>query len=94
LDAYFNLPDLRAIDIELNIKRNGDVVFDGKASTSTMKRHVDDLVGWLYRELDFPYGAFLMSGTGIVPDLPYTMVSGDVVSISMSGLGTLTNTVI
>jgi len=94
LDGNFSLPDFRAIEIDLHIKRNGEVVFDGKASTSTMKRHVDDLVGWLYRELDFPYGAFLMSGTGIVPDLPYTMVTGDVVSISMSGLGTLTNTVI
>jgi 2-dehydro-3-deoxy-D-arabinonate dehydratase len=93
LDANFNLPDLRAIDIQLQIQRNGKLVFDGKASTATMKRHVDDLVSWLFRELDFPYGAFLMSGTGIVPDLPYTLVSGDVVSISMSGLGTLTNTV-
>ncbi len=93
-DANFNLPDLRTIDIDLRISRNAIQVFDGKASTATMKRHVDDLVGWLYRELDFPYGAFLMTGTGIVPDLPYTMQSGDVVSISMTGLGTLTNTVI
>ena len=93
LDTNFNLPDLRAIEIQLQIQRNGQLAFDGKASTATMKRHVDDLVSWLFRELDFPYGAFLMSGTGIVPDLPYTMVSGDVVSISMSGLGTLTNTV-
>jgi len=94
LDTNFHLPELRAIEIELLIKRNNEVVFNGAASTATMKRHVDDLVGWLYRELDFPYGAFLMSGTGIVPDLPYTMKSGDVVSISMNGLGTLTNTVI
>lgn len=94
LDSSFNLPDLREIDIQLHIERQGSLVFDGKASTSTMKRHVDDLVNWLFRELDFPYGALLMSGTGIVPDLPYTMQPGDVVSISMSGLGTLTNTVI
>lgn len=93
LDSNFNLPDLRSIEIDLRITRNNETVFDGKASTSKMRRHVDDLVGWLYKELDFPYGAFLMSGTGIVPDLPYTMETGDVVSITMTGLGTLTNTV-
>jgi 2-dehydro-3-deoxy-D-arabinonate dehydratase len=34
-----------------------------------------------------------MTGTGIVPDDGFTLASGDVVSITIDGLGTLVNPV-
>jgi 2-dehydro-3-deoxy-D-arabinonate dehydratase len=50
------------------------------------------MVEFLTRELSFPYGAFLMTGTGIVPDFPFSLHVGDVVSVTVGEL-TLTNVV-
>ena len=38
--------------------------------------------------------AFLMTGTGIVPDESFTLRAGDVVTIDIPGIGTLTNPVV
>ena len=54
----------------------------------------DDLIEWLYRDQQFPDGAFLLTGTGIVPPDEFTLENGDVVSINITGIGTLTNPVI
>ena len=62
-------------------------------STARMKRTPDELAGWLFRELTFPDGALLMTGTGIVPPDEFTLQSGDTVSITIDGVGTLTNPV-
>ena len=58
-----------------------------------MKRTPDELVGYLFRETSFPTGVFLMTGTGIVPGQDFTLQSGDEVSITIDGIGTLTNPV-
>jgi 2-dehydro-3-deoxy-D-arabinonate dehydratase len=39
-------------------------------------------------------GAFLLTGTGVVPDSNFTLQRGDIVDISISGIGTLTNTIV
>jgi 2-dehydro-3-deoxy-D-arabinonate dehydratase len=59
-----------------------------------MKRTPEELAAWLCRENEFPDGAFLMTGTGIVPDDSFTLEHGDSVSISISGIGTLTNPIV
>ena len=41
-------------------------------------------------ELDFPNGAFLSTGTGIVPGQDFSLSPGDVVSIAIGGDGGLT----
>ena len=46
-------------------------------------RSLDELASYLYREMDFPNGAFLMTGTGIVPPESFTLRRGDVVKISV-----------
>jgi 2-dehydro-3-deoxy-D-arabinonate dehydratase len=58
-----------------------------------MKRKATDLAQWLFRELRFPAGAFLFTGTGIVPPNDFTLNEGDVVTITIEGIGTLENTV-
>ena len=78
--------------IELKIERGGSVVFSGDTSTANMKRSFAEIVGYLYRELDFPQGAFLMTGTGIVPPDHFTLASGDIMTITIGG-HSLTNTV-
>lgn len=80
-------------EIKLEIERAGEQVFSGSTDLTQLKRSVEELVGFLYRELDFPNGAMLMTGTGVVPGTDFTLTSGDVVKIEIEGLGVLENTV-
>jgi 2-dehydro-3-deoxy-D-arabinonate dehydratase len=79
--------------IQIAIDRNGAAVFTGDISTSQMRRRPEDLARWLFRELAFPGGAFLFTGTGIVPPNDFTLHAGDIVRITIEGIGTLENTV-
>jgi 2-dehydro-3-deoxy-D-arabinonate dehydratase len=89
-------PDLdpRALTVALQIRRAGPVAWHGQTSTAQLARSLDDLVGWLYAEQHFPAGAVLSTGTGIVPDLPFTLEEGDEVTITVDGLGVLANPVV
>jgi 2-dehydro-3-deoxy-D-arabinonate dehydratase len=82
------------VDIGLQIRRAGAVVYSGATKLSQMKRTPEELISWLFRENELPQGAFLMTGTGIVPDDNFTLEHGDEVSISISGIGTLTNPIV
>jgi len=80
-------PDtLRNIPIRIEIARNGETVYEGEASTSQMKRAFEELATYLFRELDFPHGAFLMTGTCLVPPDSFTLTPGDVVAIHAGAL--------
>jgi 2-dehydro-3-deoxy-D-arabinonate dehydratase len=79
--------------IYLEITRKNDAVFSGQISINRMKRVHTELVEYLFRETSFPFGVFLMTGTGIVPPDHFTLEPGDVVNISIDGIGTLSNTV-
>ena len=46
----------------------------------------------MFRELDFPQGVFLMTGTGIVPPDDFSLLPGDTVRITIGEL-TLENEV-
>jgi 2-dehydro-3-deoxy-D-arabinonate dehydratase len=85
--------DLRDLAIRLEITRGGATVFADETTTARMKRTPEELVEYLYRENSFPDGAFLMTGTGLVPPDTFTLQSGDAVSITIEGVGTLTNPV-
>ena len=77
----------------MTISRAGTSVFSGETSTSQMRRTQQELAAYLFRELRFCAGAFLLTGTGIVPPDDFTLSSGDVVSITIEGIGTLENPV-
>lgn len=79
--------------ISLGIERDGNEVFMGSTLLSQLKRSYDELAGFLYRDNDFPSGALLMTGTGIVPEHPFTLQPDDIVRITIDGIGTLENTV-
>lgn len=79
--------------INLTIKRNNAIVFEGSVALSQMKRTVTELVSFVYRESSFPHGCLVMTGTGIVPGNDFTLQSGDEITISIDGIGTLINTV-
>ena len=88
------MPKAAEIDIKLAVRRGGKPVFEGSTSVAQMARGFDDLVGWLARDNSFPHGAFLLTGTGIVPDDHFTLAKGDVVDITIAGIGTLSNPII
>ncbi|MFY7840809.1 MAG: fumarylacetoacetate hydrolase family protein [Lacibacter sp.] len=79
--------------IAMQIARNGNVVFEGTISIDQMKRTVEELASFIFREASFPHGCFIMTGTGIVPGSDFTLQSGDEISISIDAIGTLKNTV-
>ncbi len=79
--------------INIAIRRNGVVVFVNEISINRMKRKHTELVEYLFREVTFPNGTYLMTGTGIVPPDNFTLQSGDVITISIEHIGTLENTV-
>ncbi len=83
----------KSTKIHLQISRAGKGVFGGEIGIDQIKRGFEELVGFLYRESSFPHGSFLMTGTGIVPGSDFTLKSGDVVTISIDGIGTLENNV-
>lgn len=77
--------------IVIEIKRNNNVVYHASTTIDQMKRSHEELVEFLYREYSFPKGAYLMTGTCLVPDEGFTLSAGDVISISISGIGRLIN---
>jgi 2-dehydro-3-deoxy-D-arabinonate dehydratase len=87
-------PPLPSSELSIIIKRRGEEVFAGATTLDQIKRPLASLADWLYRENVFPFGAYLMTGTGIVPPDEFTLKPGDQIHISMDPIGTLTNTVI
>ncbi|MDG2182182.1 MAG: fumarylacetoacetate hydrolase family protein [Mariniblastus sp.] len=79
--------------ISIMISRLANVVFQGDTSVSQLKRTFHELADYLFRENEFPCGAYLMTGTGIVPDSGFTLQSGDRIQIQIEGLGVLENEV-
>ena len=79
--------------ISMIITRNGVTQFNDSTSLDRMKRSFKELAEFLYRECDFPYGSFLMTGTCLVPDSGFTLNENDQVDISIDGIGTMTNTI-
>ncbi len=77
VNAIVNVP------IRLSIERGGVNIFAGQATTAMMKRSFTELTEYLTRELDFPHGVFLMTGTCVVPSDNFTLQVNDVVKIQV-----------
>jgi 2-dehydro-3-deoxy-D-arabinonate dehydratase len=73
--------------IHMKIERLGKTVFEGEISINQMKRGHEELAGFLFREMSFPDGVYLMTGTCLVPDDTFTLQEGDIVSIEIDNIG-------
>lgn len=90
----WEVPDARALEVRLVVRREDQTLVDEQTSTARMHRRLDDLVTHLGRALTLPDGAVLATGTGIVPDLDFTLLAGDVVEITIEEVGALSNRVV
>jgi 2-dehydro-3-deoxy-D-arabinonate dehydratase len=79
--------------IRVEIQRNAHTEFSGATTLAELKRAPSTLVEYLFRDNSFPTGAFLMTGTGIVPPDNFTLASGDQIRITIDPIGTLENKV-
>lgn len=83
--------DLR---IDLEIRRGGETVVADSTSTSQLARALPDLVDWLFRAELHPDGAWLSTGTGVVPPDEFSLAPGDEVEIRIAEVGVLRTPVV
>ena len=76
------------LDITMRIIRGNEVIFEGRISTSKMRRRIEDQIKYLIRNNDVPDGTLLSTGTAIVPGRDKGLKHGDVVEIAITKLGT------
>jgi 2-dehydro-3-deoxy-D-arabinonate dehydratase len=88
-----NEPMPASTQIKLDILRSKQITFSGTTTLAELKRDPATLVEYLFRDHSFPYGCFLLTGTGIVPPDSFTLQSKDEIQITIEGIGRLTNTV-
>jgi 2-dehydro-3-deoxy-D-arabinonate dehydratase len=79
--------------ISINIQRNDIPVFEGNVQLNRLKRKFTELAEYLFLEMSFEYGCFLMTGTGVVPPNNFTLFEGDKVEIGIENIGILSNVV-
>ena len=80
--------------IGVEIVRHGSRVFSGSTNLAELKRPIPELAEYLFREISFPHGVFLMTGTGIVPPDEFSLAPGDRIRITIDPIGTLENDVV
>ncbi len=89
-----DMPPRDEIDISIVIERAKKKVFSGATNITQLNRTFEDLIGWLGRDNSFPHGVILLTGTGIVPTEEFTLQPEDQISITIAGIGTLSNSVV
>ena len=90
----WTISNLYGLDISVAVERSGAVVWDGTTSTSMMHRRFEDLVKYLFLQMNFPEGVILSTGTGLVPSMDFDLSPGDIVTVEIAEIGKLENRVI
>jgi 2-dehydro-3-deoxy-D-arabinonate dehydratase len=87
------LTDPYNLDMSCTITRGEETIFEGSTSTSNLGRTVEELVGYLLRANAVPRGSVLLTGTGIIVTEEAKLQPGDVCTITVPEIGTLSNPV-
>ncbi|TMB94587.1 MAG: hypothetical protein E6J40_13920 [Chloroflexi bacterium] len=80
--------------VTMRISRGDRAVFDGTSNISDMVREPAELISVLHAAYPLPVGAWLLTGTSLVPPPPYTAEAQDMISIEIEGVGRLVNRVV
>lgn len=79
--------------IKISITRGEITLYKDEVEINQMKRSHQELAEFLFRAFTFEKGAFLMTGTCLVPENDFTLEENDVVNIEIDHIGTLINQV-
>lgn len=79
------------LDMTCTITRKGATVFSGAVNTEKLHRKIETLVEYLFRANSIPAGSVLCTGTGIIVKEENALAPGDVVTITVAEIGTLSN---
>lgn len=93
ITPIWEVDDPYSLEITATVLRGGRSVWSGATSTASLHRRLDDLVDHARRHLTFPDGLLVSTGTGLVPDLDFSLTVDDVVEITIDRIGTLRNVV-
>lgn len=94
--CFVTAESIGAVDeltIQCAIDRDGKEVWRDETSTSLMARSCEELADWVQRHNLLPDMATVLTGTAIVPPPKFTLREGDVVAITIDGIGVLENDV-
>jgi 2-dehydro-3-deoxy-D-arabinonate dehydratase len=83
--------DVYQLEMTCRITRAGVERFAGSVSISKLHRKLETLVEYLTRANSVPAGTVLLTGTGIIVTKESALAPGDVVTISVPGIGELSN---
>jgi len=86
--------DASDLAISVRVIRGDTVAWEGGTRTSQLNRPLTALVDCLFAEENFPDGVIISTGTGIVPEMGFTLQPADLVTIEVEQVGTLTNRVV
>ena len=90
----WEIDDPYGLTIDAAVLRDGVVFWKASTSTAKLHRPIHELLDWLMKDQEFPFGAVLSTGTGLVPDLDFSLVPGDEVTVRIDEIGTLRNPVV
>jgi 2-dehydro-3-deoxy-D-arabinonate dehydratase len=82
------------LKIAMTIRRGDKDVWKGETSTRELRRKLDDLIAYLFREDDFPDGVLLNTGAALTSGPSFPLQAGDIIEITIENLGTLRNPVV
>lgn len=89
----WEVPGPTDLAITLVVRREEQEVVAAETSSDQLVRPIRQLVDYLFAANDFPDGAALATGTGIVPDMDFSLRPGDMVEIEIAEVGRLVNRV-
>ena len=86
------LTDPYNLQMTCTIQRGDQTIFEGSVSTSKLQRKLEDLVDYLICCNQLVTPTVILTGTGIIVEQEAALREGDVCSIHVPEIGTLTNT--
>lgn len=86
--------DPHDLEMSMRIDRDCETLYEEGTSTGEMVRTCEELAGALARHNPLPDLCVLLTGTSLVPPDEFTLRPGDVVTIDIEEIGTLSNPVV
>lgn len=85
------IPDPYSLDMTCTITRDGRMTFQGSASTGKLVRRFEELIACVSCSNQLPTPTVILTGTGIIVKQDAALQPGDICSIHVPQIGTLSN---